>query len=150
MTQSKLSQRTEIFTSEDVIQGSRSEHYEDKFVVLNIDSLSEKFRTPENQIWLAKGGFGCDPEKMGRAVFANSLADGEHSRWDRGQFLGILKEELVEELGLRDSQPTPLCPTCKTNYLDKDEVMNALSRKDNQTYICSECATKEALAEMGL
>ena len=40
------------------------------------------------------------------------------------------------------------CPMCKTNELNADEVMNSLSRKDNQTYICNECGVKEALDEL--
>lgn len=36
------------------------------------------------------------------------------------------------------------CPICKVNELG-EEGANALSRKDNETEICSDCATKEAL-----
>lgn len=31
-----------------------------------------------------------------------------------------------------------------------EEGMGALSRKDNETVICSDCGTKEALAEMDI
>jgi superfamily II helicase len=41
-----------------------------------------------------------------------------------------------------------LCPACNVNELHEDEVMNALSRKDNDTYICNDCATKEAFEEL--
>ena len=37
------------------------------------------------------------------------------------------------------------CPRCKTNELDPIETRNALSRKDNKTYICSQCGVEEAL-----
>lgn len=40
-----------------------------------------------------------------------------------------------------------LCTRCKTNRLDPEEVMNALSRKDNDTYICEDCGREEALEE---
>jgi hypothetical protein len=40
------------------------------------------------------------------------------------------------------------CPVCKINELHKEEVMNALSRKDNKTYICSSCALGEAMEEL--
>ena len=43
----------------------------------------------------------------------------------------------------------PLCPKCKLNHLKLDKVMNALSRKDNKTYICNDCGDKEAFEEMG-
>lgn len=40
-----------------------------------------------------------------------------------------------------------ICPRCKTNELHPKEVYNSLSRKDNKTYICNICGTKEALEE---
>lgn len=38
-----------------------------------------------------------------------------------------------------------LCPRCKTIPLDPVQVMNSLSRVDNDTYICSPCGTAEAM-----
>lgn len=96
----QLKERTELFTQGDVVQGSSLENYEGKFLVLSVDSLGEGYRTPDNQIWKATGGFGCDPTKMGTAVMCISLADGEHVRWSRRQFIGVLKDELVQELEL--------------------------------------------------
>ena len=37
------------------------------------------------------------------------------------------------------------CPRCKINELHPEEAMNALSREDNKTYICSDCGTVEAM-----
>ena len=42
------------------------------------------------------------------------------------------------------------CPICNENDLHPDEVMNSLSRKDNETYICNPCAVKEAMEDAGL
>lgn len=39
-----------------------------------------------------------------------------------------------------------LCPSCEKNEL-REEGGNALSRKDNETEICSDCGMKEALEE---
>ena len=38
-----------------------------------------------------------------------------------------------------------LCPSCNNNKLNPEQVMNALSRKDNKTYICSDCGIAEAM-----
>jgi len=37
-----------------------------------------------------------------------------------------------------------ICPRCKKNELHPTLAMNALSRLDNETYICSNCGTEEA------
>lgn len=41
-----------------------------------------------------------------------------------------------------------LCPMCELNELKQPLETNALSRKDNKTYICSDCGAKEAFLEM--
>jgi hypothetical protein len=41
----------------------------------------------------------------------------------------------------------PKCPVCKQNDL-LEEGANALSRKDNETEICSDCGRKEAMEEL--
>lgn len=38
-----------------------------------------------------------------------------------------------------------ICPVCRTKF---QEVAGALSRRDNQTRICSDCGTNEALEDM--
>ena len=40
------------------------------------------------------------------------------------------------------------CPKCGENTLHPEEVMNALSRKDNETYICNACGDQEAFDDM--
>ena len=43
-----------------------------------------------------------------------------------------------------------ICPRCKVNVLDENEVMNSLSRQDNETYICNDCGDVEAFLDAGL
>lgn len=72
-------------------------NYEDKVVIVSHKSLKEEYWTPENQLWLATGGFGCDPTKIGRAVYATCLIDDDQSRWDRHQVLGVIKDEYLPD-----------------------------------------------------
>ena len=37
------------------------------------------------------------------------------------------------------------CPRCNRNELASPAVLNALSRKDNETYVCSPCGVDEAV-----
>jgi hypothetical protein len=131
--------RKEMFTTKDI--DKKAGNWEGKIVVLKEKSLKEEYRKPQEQLWLARGGFGCDPEAMGRAVFATALIDGAEARWDCGAFMGVLKDEVVKELGI--------CPKCLVKPLHEDEAMNSLSR-DNETLICDECGTKESMEEIGL
>ena len=69
----------------------------DKVIVLSPKCLKEEYWSPENQLWLATGGFGCEPDKIGRAVFATCLFDGEETRWNRQNVIGVIKDELMPE-----------------------------------------------------
>ena len=64
-----------------------------KVLVMSPFTLKESYWAPENQLWLASGGFGCSPTASGRAVYATCLGDGEHIRWNREDFIGILRDE---------------------------------------------------------
>lgn len=69
------------------------EELEGKVLVMSPYTLKESCWAPENQLWLADGGFGCSPTAAGRAVYATCLGDGEHTRWNREDFIGILEEQ---------------------------------------------------------
>ena len=66
-----------------------------KILVINPSRLNDNFKTPENQLFMATSGFGCSPGKSGRAVYGYFLKDDEHCRWNREDFIGILKDEFV-------------------------------------------------------
>ena len=38
-----------------------------------------------------------------------------------------------------------LCPRCRQEEMAEELAFNALSRKDNETYVCSPCGEDEAL-----
>ena len=40
------------------------------------------------------------------------------------------------------------CPRCLGFTVREPEESNALSRRDNKTYICSECGQEEAIVDM--
>lgn len=68
-----------------------------KVVVISPKHLKEKYWSPENQLWVATGGFGCSPTASGRAVYATCLMDGEECRWDRHKIIGVLKDEFLPD-----------------------------------------------------
>lgn len=80
------------------IEKSRSEaNYEGKVLVIAPQVLAEQYRTPDNQLFLAVGGFVCNPSSLGRKVMGNYLNDGTKGTHVRQDFLGVIKEEHLPE-----------------------------------------------------
>ncbi len=71
--------------------------FEGKVVVISHKHLREKYWSPENQLWLATGGYGCYAGKIGQSVSAVCLIDGDTGNWRRHQVVGVLKEELLPD-----------------------------------------------------
>ncbi len=76
---------------------SKTQDYEGRVLVLSPDTLKESCWSQENQLWYAHDGFGCSPTAIGRSVRCTCLGDGETTRWNRSDFVGILREECLPE-----------------------------------------------------
>lgn len=72
-------------------------NYEGKVLVIRGDVLKDKYKTPEDQLFLAESGFGCTPNARGRKIFGRFLKDGEETYFQRNDFIGVLKEEYLPE-----------------------------------------------------
>lgn len=68
-----------------------------KVLVLSPDSLRESCWKPDNQLWYAHDGFGCSPHAIGRSIRATCLGDGEMTRWNRSDFIGVLDEQYLPD-----------------------------------------------------
>ena len=68
-----------------------------KVLVMKPSTLKESCWTQTDQLWLAEGGFGCDPTSRGRAIYAVCLGDGERTRWNREDFVGVLDAKHLPE-----------------------------------------------------
>lgn len=90
-------QKLGMFDSAQCESDTGKQDFNGKVLVLSPDTLKESHWTQEDQLWLCTGGFGSRPNARGRAVFATCLADGEQTRWDRQNFLGVLKDECMPE-----------------------------------------------------
>ena len=76
--------------------------------MLSPDTLKESCWQQENQLWLAHDGCGCRPHAIGRSVRCTCLGDGEETRWNRSEFIGVLKEEHLPDwarVKLEELQP---------------------------------------------
>ena len=86
-----------LLTSKECLNDSYKEDYTNKLLILHPEILNDQSRKPAFQYFYAEGGFGCDPAKLGRKVFGVFLADGEKSRFDRGDFIGVADKEKLPE-----------------------------------------------------
>lgn len=85
-----------------------------------------------------KASFDSQKEAFGNETYSH----GNNLNWDE------VVERLKEGKSVRDGfsfyrikTDLPKCPRCGSSY---EEGTEALSRKDNLTYICSDCGVAEA------
>lgn len=64
-----------------------------KIVVQSVKDLYPEFQNASQQIFLATGGFGCNKNSRGSAVYAVNLYNKEETRLERQDLIGVLKEE---------------------------------------------------------
>lgn len=93
----KIRQNSVALGVDDCLSGSNQQNYENKILVLNPEALISSCRKAENSLWIAYNGFGCTYGARGQAVYAKSLFDGHESRWERADFLGIVKPESLQK-----------------------------------------------------
>lgn len=71
--------------------------YTGKVVVINPNIFKDEYKTPEDQLFFATGGFGCHPNSRGRKVYGKFLKDDEETHYQRTDILGILKDEYLPD-----------------------------------------------------
>lgn len=47
-----------------------------------------------------------------------------------------------------DEMSEDVCPRCESTLLHTQRAMDALSRRDNETYVCSACGEDEAVLDL--
>lgn len=87
-----------LFDYKHCIPDSRTnEDFTDKVLVLRGFVLKDEYKTPDYQLFLARTGFGCNPDASGRKVFGKFLLDGEECSFNRSDFAGVIKDEYLPE-----------------------------------------------------
>lgn len=71
--------------------------YTNRVLILDPSVLKDEYKTPEDQLFLAKGGFGCYPNSRGRKVFGQFLKDGEDTHFYREDFIGAIDEKYLPD-----------------------------------------------------
>lgn len=103
----------EPLTAGDCIPGSKDTHYENQLVVIKPEKMAPSARTADHQLVLATGGFGCNPNARGQAVYCKNLFTGKTMRWERFDVAGIIlpgripewAHQRLEEMGITITKP---------------------------------------------
>lgn len=93
----KAYQKLELFGAEHCVGDRAEQDFTGKVLVLSPDTLKESCWSQENQLWYAHDGFGCSPHAIGRSVRCTCLSDGEMTRWNRNEFIGVLDDQFLPE-----------------------------------------------------
>ena len=93
----KAYQKLGLFGSEHCFGDRAEQDFTGKVLVLSPDTLKESCWSQENQLWYAHDGFGCSPHAIGRSVRCTCLGDGETTRWNRHEFIGVLDEKYLPD-----------------------------------------------------
>jgi len=68
---------------------SENMDWENQLIIVKADSLTPEYRSAEHQLAICTGGFGSQPNAMGRAVYVEELYSGKKCRYDRHQIEGV-------------------------------------------------------------
>lgn len=102
-----MGKRTEPFTDADCCRTMYQAvpngglNNEGLVAILKLEILKPEFQKPEYQLFRLSGGFGCRPSSGGNACFGRYCDDGEYTREEQFNFIGIANEEttrFAEEL----------------------------------------------------
>ena len=89
-----------LFTEADVTPW-KDERIEGKLIIIKSDYFKHEYKDAKYQLVLATGGFGCNPNAMGNAIFVQECHNDnpEHYRIDRcnNDILGIATEAAIVE-----------------------------------------------------
>lgn len=88
----KMYAELNLFSGEHIVRSDEPQDYTNKLLILRDTSLKKEYRTPENQLFYATGGFGCSPTASGRKVFGHFLSDGERGEFCRQDFIGEIAD----------------------------------------------------------
>lgn len=83
-----------LFDEKDYKALENGDNYVDKFVIVAPSFFKVEYREAKNQLFLAQGGFGCYPEKLGGKVFGRFY--DERSQIRRENILGVATEEAIK------------------------------------------------------
>lgn len=72
-------------------------NFKGKIVAIRPICLKDAYKSGADQLFFAEGGFGCDPNAIGRKVYGRFVKDGERAWFMRDEIQGVVKLELLPD-----------------------------------------------------
>lgn len=87
----------DLFTADHCYPHDYSENISGQVVAIKAEVFSHEYRRGDNQLVYVTGGFGANANARGNAVYCTHLNNGEHTRFERYQVLGVVKPEALPD-----------------------------------------------------
>ena len=91
--QDALNLPTELFTAEHCLPHRYSQSIEGEVVAIKAEVFNPEYRCGNYQLIWVTGGNGAQANARGSAVFCHYLNNGQHTRFERQDVLGIVRPE---------------------------------------------------------
>jgi hypothetical protein len=85
----------ELFTSEHCYPYSYGDEIANKVIAIKASVISPEYRRGETQLVYATHGNGTGANARGSAVYCYHLNNGEHTRFERQEVLGVIRDECI-------------------------------------------------------
>ncbi len=106
-----------------------------KIAVLKTEILKDEYKTPDYQLFYCTDGFGCSPTASGRAVYGEFVKDGERVRYNREDFIGVLKPEYLPDMAkkfLSEKERLAEKPSIKTQLAAAPKQQAKMPKKPQE------------------
>ena len=84
-----------VITAEQCYPNDYAESIDGKVIAIKVSVLRPEYQRADRQIFLVDGGFGASANSRGSAVFCYNVHTGKHTRWERRDVEGVIKDEAM-------------------------------------------------------
>ena len=94
-----------------------------KVLALAPDVLKEAYWNEPAMLWYAHDGFGSSPHAIGRSIRCTCLGDGEMTRWNRTDFIGVLEDRFLPGWASEKLAELKSAEQSRSSHPDMGEMM---------------------------
>ena len=85
----------EVIMIEQCHPNDYKESIDGKVIAIDARVLRPEYQRADSQLHFVTGGFGANANSRGSAVFCVNIHTGKHTRWERRDVLGVVKDDAL-------------------------------------------------------